>query len=83
MNILDRLTEWIYTIIGKINVAYCNYCEKHGILRTWVERATGAVIKSIIPIGYADDRRLYAIMFADGTDGDYFVDFDGRTVEPY
>lgn len=52
--------------------------------RNWLERALGKrmAFTRPIPIGSKGGRAVYAIDFEDGTNGDYFIDFEQETVEP-
>lgn len=51
-------------------------------LRNWIEKTLGKQITfSPIYIGSKSGRKLYAVTFYDGTEGDYFIDFDNETIE--
>ena len=53
-------------------------------LRNWIEKAIGKQIAfSPVCIGSKGGRKLYAISFVDGTESDYFIDFDNETIEAY
>lgn len=52
--------------------------------RNWIEMATGKQMAfSPVCIGSKGGRKLYAITFTDGTEEDYYIDFDARTIEKY
>ena len=50
-------------------------------LRNWIEQAIGKQIAwTPTCIGSKGGRKLYAISFADGTEADYFIDFDKHEI---
>ena len=53
-------------------------------LRNWIEEAIGKQIAwSPVFIGRKGGRKLYAIQFMDGTEAEYFINFDNHTIEEY
>lgn len=53
-------------------------------LRNWIEEALGKQIAwSPVFVGAKGGRKIYAICFKDGTEVDYFIDFDHHTIEEY
>lgn len=54
------------------------------MFRNWIEQATGKrVAWHPVYVGSKGGRRIYAVMFEDGTEADYYIDFDRQTVEEY
>lgn len=52
--------------------------------RNWIEKETGKQMAfSPVCIGSKGGRKLYAVDFVDGSEADYFIDFDKRTLEKY
>lgn len=53
-------------------------------LRNWIEETLKKEIAwSPCFVGWKNGRRLYTIRFDDGTEKDYFIDFDNKTIEEY
>lgn len=51
-------------------------------LRNWIERAVGKQwINPPVKIGYRGGRECYLIEFVDGTENEYYIDFDSETIE--
>ena len=51
-------------------------------LRNWIEEAMGKRWEwSPIKVGRRGGREYYAIDWEDGTSGDYYIDFDSKTIE--
>lgn len=54
------------------------------MLRNWIEKALKKRIACPPTyVGRVHGRRLYAVDFEDGTEGDYFIDYDKREIERY
>lgn len=52
--------------------------------RNWIEETLKKEIAwSPYFVGWKNGRRLYTIRFNDGTEKDYFIDFDSKTIEEY
>lgn len=50
----------------------------------WIEKATGKKLAWWpIYIGQKGVRALYAVTFEDGTEIDFYIDFEDRTIEAY
>ena len=50
--------------------------------RNWIEYAIGKrYIWSPVYVGTVGGRKVYNIDWADGTSGDYFIDFEHQTIE--
>lgn len=50
--------------------------------RNWIERAIRKQFAcSPVYVGTAGGRKVYNIDWADGTSGDYFIDFEHQTIE--
>lgn len=53
-------------------------------LRNWIEEAIGKQIAwSPVCVGSKGGRTLYVIQFINGTEADYFIDFDHHIIEEY
>lgn len=53
-------------------------------LRNWIEEALNKRLAGPPTcVGKVHGRRLYAIDFEDGTEADYFIDYDKREIERY
>lgn len=53
-------------------------------LRNWIEEKLGKrTVWTPIYVGMKGGRKLYSISFADGTEADYFIDFDRKEIEEY
>lgn len=53
-------------------------------LRNWIEVALNKQIAfSPVCVGSKGGRKLYSISFVDGTEADYFIDFDAKMIEEY
>ena len=51
-------------------------------LRNWIERAIGKQwLYPPIFIGRRLGRKHYVITWADGTEGDYYIDYEAQTIE--
>lgn len=51
-------------------------------LRNWIEQAIGKQFAwSPVYVGTVGGRKVYNIDWADGTSGDYFIDFEHQTIE--
>ena len=56
----------------------------HVIYRNWIEEAMQKTMKwDPILIGMRFGKALYTICWLDGTEGDYFIDFENKTIEQY
>ena len=54
------------------------------MFRNWIERAVGKQISWLpVCVGSKGGRKLYAVSFSDGTEADFFIDFERREIEPY
>ena len=52
--------------------------------RNWMEKAIGKRLGfSPVCIGSKGGRKIYALRFEDGTEADYFIDFDRQEIEAY
>lgn len=50
--------------------------------RNWIEKQTGKrMVWSPVFVGTKGGRDVYAIMFENGTEEDYIIDYDSRTLE--
>lgn len=50
----------------------------------WIEKAIGKkMMWNPVLIGRKFGRNLYTICWWDGTEGDYFIDFDNKLIEQY
>jgi hypothetical protein len=47
----------------------------------WLEKQVQGRIAWVIPVGYRGGRRVFAVVFEDGTERDYYIDFDAKMVE--
>lgn len=51
-------------------------------LRNWIEEALGKqMVWSPANVGIRGGRKYYVIHFIDGSSGDYYIDFDKKTIE--
>lgn len=52
--------------------------------RNWIEQALEKRITfSPVCVGSKGGRNIYAVTFEDGTETDYYIDFDRKTIEEY
>lgn len=52
--------------------------------RNWIEQALEKRITfSPVCVGSKGGRNIYAVTFEDGTEADYYIDFDRKTIEEY
>jgi len=51
--------------------------------RNWIEAALNKrlAIMQPVSVGYRHGRKVYALFFEDGTNNDYFIDFDNQIIE--
>lgn len=50
----------------------------------WIEEKIGRQITGApVYVGSKGGRRIYAVTFTDGTEEDYYIDYDRKTVEAY
>lgn len=53
-------------------------------LRNWIEQETGKQMAfNLVCVGSKGGRKIYAITWTDGTEEDYYIDFDRKTIEKY
>ena len=52
-------------------------------LRNWIEELTGRQIAWVTLIGTNGGRQLYEVVFLDGTQEDWILDYKSRTGEQY
>lgn len=53
-------------------------------LRNWLEEVIGKQIAfSPVYVGSKGGRKIYEVVFEDGTNKDYFIDFDHLEIEEY
>lgn len=52
-------------------------------MRNWIEEVIGKQIAWINGVGSKGGRKLYAVTFMDGSEEDYFIDFDKHEIEKY
>ena len=52
-------------------------------LRNWMEEATGKQIARVTGVGSKGGRKIYAVTFMGGSEKDYFIDYDHKTVDEY
>ena len=52
--------------------------------RNWIEVALKARLAFTQPVnvGYRHGRKVYALIFEDGTNREYYIDFEKQTIEP-
>ena len=51
-------------------------------LRNWIEEALGRrIVWSPIRVGSRSGRDVYAVNFEDGSEEDYYIDFEKNTIE--
>lgn len=52
--------------------------------RNWIEEALKKQLAwTPTYVGTKCGRKIYAVMFADGTEEDYYIDFESKTIEAY
>lgn len=75
---------YVYSIIrvqGKVNSAQKGLEMK---FRNWIEAALQKQIAwTPAYVGSKGGRKIYAVMFEGGTEADYYIDFDNKTIEAY
>ena len=49
----------------------------------WLENIIGKRIQSIIHVGWVHGSKVYCVVFLDGSEEDWFIDFDNKTAEFY
>ena len=50
----------------------------------WIESAIGKhYLNYPVEVGVKNGRKLYEICWTDGSYGEYFIDWDSRTIEEY
>ena len=52
-------------------------------LRNWIEELTGRQIAWVTLLGTNGGRQLYEVVFLDGTQEDWILDYKSRTGEQY
>lgn len=51
------------------------------MLSNWLDKLTGNAVAWVTPVGYRHGRKVYAVVFEDGSEKDYYVDFERKTAE--
>lgn len=51
------------------------------MLSNWLDKLTGNAVAWVCHGGYIRGRHYYVVVFEDGTDKDYFIDFERKTAE--
>lgn len=52
-------------------------------LRNWIEEAIGKQIAWVNEVGRKGCRKIYCVTYMDGTEDDFYIDFDRKEVERY
>jgi hypothetical protein len=52
-------------------------------LRNWMEEVLGKQIAWVNGVGSKGGRKIYCITFMDGSEEDFYIDFDHKLIEVY